>query len=133
MMTPAQVAARFDEAARILKSLPPDRPREYGSMMPEPLRDAADEFAKAVRAGCYELPEVQREGLTRDDLRRLGEVLDWFFFFPSHALWEWRAIWAIAFHAPVKSVSRRLGCSRGHVYWLRERGLARLADALGEA
>lgn len=101
-LTPSDLEARFEEAARTLARLPRYRPESYRSAMPTPIPEK----------GRTEPPSEGKNRLPPPgpaQISRLDEVLEWVLWLNEE---ERKLVWARALGLSWRSLCWRLGCSR---------------------
>ncbi len=131
-MNGVDIIARYEDAAATLKLLPLDkydRPREFGSIMPQPLRER-DSYN---RAGARDALKRSLRGVAdQDAIRRLGEVQEWDFSLTEN---ERRVLWGLGFGKPQWWIGRWLKphpVSRYTVIRIRKKAMEKLKGVIND-
>jgi|TARA_Y100000034_G_scaffold41158_1_gene50641 DNA-directed RNA polymerase specialized sigma24 family protein len=117
--SPDQLAERFTEAARVLKSMPSASPKGHAVTWPDMQADKSTDYADEKTAMRL-LPSPGAIG-------RLDEVLTWSAGMPPD---DRKVVWGRAAGVHWKWVARRLGCSVSKAQTMRRKALEKLACRL---
>lgn len=105
--TVTDVAARFQEAARTLRRLPPVALNKHLSTWPPVIRTVMENLQAEPEPMRFGPPSAQA-------ISRMDEVMGWIFYLESED--ERRLVWLRAERVPWKKICWKIGCCRTTAY-----------------